>query len=124
MNRLLSNSSLLLSLCTIVVGVSLSVSLWSGAWHWFARSGAIATLAGVVLSVRPLIRMGLLGWVRHQNKIDGGGAGPTPEELEADRQQLLDARAARLGALLAVAGTLVWAYGDLLGELVSLDCRQ
>lgn len=75
-------------------------------------------MAGVLLSVRPLVRMGRVGWISYQATIDGGHIPPTPEEVEADRQSELDARAAQIGTFMAVAGTLIWAYGDLIGRIM------
>ena len=74
-------------------------------------------MAGVLLSVRPLVRMGLSKWIEYTSTIDGGHAIPTPEEVEEDRQANLDAKAAEIGTFLAVTGTLIWAYGDLLGGI-------
>jgi hypothetical protein len=74
-------------------------------------------MAGVLLSVRPLVRMGLTEWLNSQRVIDGGGPGPTPEEIEEERQTTLDARASQYGVALALVGTVIWAYGDLIGGL-------
>jgi hypothetical protein len=115
--RLFSNLSLVVIFSTGFVGASLALSYSTGKWHWFGRSGAIATMAGVLLSVRPLVRMGFAEWVAYTSTIDGGHAVPTPEEVEVSRQANLDAKAARIGAFLAVTGTLIWAYGDLLGGI-------
>ena len=95
--------------------VSAVFSFATGKWHWFGRSGAVGTIAGAILTVRPLVRMGLEEWVRDLSTIDGGHIIPTPEEVEANRQAKTDARAVSCGAILAVFGTLVWAYGDLIG---------
>jgi len=113
----LSNLWLLVGFGVLFVVASAALSAITGKWHWFGRSGAVATLIGVVLTVRPLVRMGLSNWLAYSSTIDGGHIVPTPEEIEADRQATLDAQATQWGAALAVAGTLVWAYGDLIGGL-------
>lgn len=112
-----SNIWLVLVISTSFVFISLALSHVTDKWHWFSRSGAIATIAGVLLSVRPLVRMGRADWIQYISTIDGGHIIPTPEETEAKRQAVLDAKAAQIGVFLAVAGTLIWAYGDLLGGL-------
>lgn len=99
----------------MAVVVSGVVSHITGKWHWFGRSGSIMTMAGVILSVRPLVRMGFPKWCQSLLVLDGGHIVPKPEEIEADRQTKLDATASRIGVFLALVGTLVWAYGDLIG---------
>lgn len=74
-------------------------------------------MAGVLLSARPLVRMNLAQWIKITSTIDGGHAAPTPEEVEASRQSKLDAIAAQWGLILAFLGTLLWAYGDLIGGI-------
>lgn len=117
MRKHFSNIWLLFGLAAVVLVVSTVASYLTCKWHWFGRSGAIVTVAGVLLSVRPLVRMGLTEWVRSQSVIDGGQDPPTPEEVEEDRQTKLDATATQIGAAMAVIGTLIWAYGDLIGGL-------
>ena len=99
----------------LAVLVSFLVSYITGKWHWFGRSGAIVAMAGVILSVRPLVRMGFVEWLNSQRVIDGGHLVPTPEEVEGARQTTLDAKATHIGAYMALVGTLIWAYGDLIG---------
>lgn len=74
-------------------------------------------MVGVILSVRPVIRMGFDEWVKSLSIIDGGHFPPTPEEIECGRQAKLDAIASHVGIFMALIGTLVWAYGDLIGGL-------
>lgn len=117
MRRLFSNIGFLIAASALIVLASAAASLWSNQWHWFGRSGAILTIAGVLLTFRPLVRMGLDEWLRSQSIIDGGSFVPTEEETEADRQAKIDGSASKLGITLAIVGTLVWAYGDLIGGL-------
>jgi hypothetical protein len=115
MNRLFSNIWLLIGVAALAVVASVLASHITGKWHWFGRSGAIVTMAGVILSVRPLVRMGFAEWLRSQRVIDGGHFVPTPEEIEEERQTTLDATASNIGVYMALVGTVVWAYGDLIG---------
>jgi hypothetical protein len=69
--RLFSNVSLVVILSTGFVGASLAFSYLTGKWHWFGRLGALATMAGVLLSVRPLVRMGFAEWIAYTSTIDG-----------------------------------------------------
>ncbi len=115
MAKYLSNISLLVGVAALAVAVSFAASLVTAKWHWFGRSGAIITMVGVVLSVRPLVRLGFAEWFRSLHIIDCGHLEPTPEEIEAERQSKLDATASHIGVCMALIGTVVWAYGDLIG---------
>lgn len=115
MAKYLSNIFLLIGVAALACTVSFAASLITAKWHWFGRSGAIITMVGVVLNVRPLVRLGFAEWVRSLHDIDGGHFEPTPEEIEAERQSKLDATASRIGVYMALIGTVVWAYGDLIG---------
>lgn len=117
MERILCNVWLLVGFAGLVVGVSFLASCITGKWHWFGRAGAIATMMGVILSIRSIVRKGLDEWVQSQNTIDGGGAALSPEDIEEERQERLDAKAAVIGVIMVLAGTIVWAYGDLIGGL-------
>ncbi|MFL1478260.1 hypothetical protein [Pseudomonas grimontii] len=115
MKRIFSNVIFLIISSVLFVLASIALSAWSHHWHWFGRSGAILTIAGVLLTFRPLIRMGLTEWLLSQSIINGGNLTPTAAEIESDRQVKIDGRASMCGAYMAVVGTLIWAYGDLVG---------
>ena len=102
-------------MAAFAIAVSFLASFVTDKWHWFGRSGAIVTMAGVLLSVRPLVRLGFSEWLRSLHTIDGGHLEPTPEEIEAEHQSKLDATASHIGVYMALVGTIIWAYGDLIG---------
>lgn len=102
---------------------SLVLHAW---WAWrthdgteVARCGALWVMfAGAVLA-RPIIRMGYKNWYEASRTINGGSFVPTPEEIEEDRQNAIDARCLQIyGPILALLGTVLWAYGDLAGKWV------
>jgi hypothetical protein len=115
MRKHLSNIWLIVGLAALIVIISMLASYFTCKWHWFGRSGAIMTMMGVFLTARPLIRLGLTEWFRSQSEIDGGRFVATPEDIEADWQTKLDAKVNIIGVVMAVVGTLIWAYGDLIG---------
>jgi H+/gluconate symporter-like permease len=81
------------------------------------RCGATWIIFGSAIVARPIIRVGYRAWLRASRTIDGGTFPPSPEEIEAIRQDNLDARSVQLfGPILAVLGTLLWGYGDLIGN--------
>ena len=117
MLKSLSNIKLVIGFAALVVLVSFFVSFTTSSWHWFGRSGAILTIAGVILSTRPLIRLGFSEWLRSLQIIDCGHIIPTQEEIEAEVQSNKDASAFHIGVYMTLIGTLIWAYGDLIGGL-------
>ena len=118
MKRLFSNVKLLVAASFLFVLASAAASFWSHQWHWFGRSGAILTIAGLLLTFRPLVRMGLTNWLQSQSIIDCGHLVPIAEEIEAEHQAKIDGSASMLGVSMAIVGTLIWAYGDLVGNLL------
>jgi drug/metabolite transporter (DMT)-like permease len=119
MKTLLSNILLVSVVALISVAISLVASFYSEQWHWFGRSGSIMAICGVILTIRPIIRLGLKKWIEVQNTIDGGSFKPPPEEKEKDRQSDLDHKASQIGSFLAILGTIIWGYGDLVGRLLN-----
>lgn len=117
MRRLFSDIKFLFTVSSLIVIASAAASIWSNHWHWSGRSGAILTIAGLMLTFRPLVCMGLAEWLKSQSIIDCGHLVPTEAEAEAGRQTQIDGTASKWGVAIAIAGTLVWAYGDLIGGL-------
>lgn len=113
----LLNARLLTIIVVIIVITSIIISFYTDKWHWFGRSGAWVTMIGVVLSVRPFIRIGVNGWIQSQKVNNLGSIIATPEEIKEDTQKTHDANALKIGVYMSVVGTLIWAYGDLLGGL-------
>ncbi len=105
---------LLMVLVALVAGASLLASFATGQWHWFQRSGALVVSIGAILSTRPLLRNELMRMIRQrtQDLMVPAAAGPGDVTLE-------DRNACFCGFLVVGAGTLTWAYGDLLGCLVT-----
>lgn len=103
--------------------VSLVLHAW---WAWCAHDGTPAArcgatwlvFAGAVIA-RPIMRRGYRAWYQSTKTIDPGHFPPTTEEVEEERQSAIDANCVqRLGPVLAVLGTTLWAYGDLLANVV------
>jgi hypothetical protein len=118
MIKLLTNIFLLVAVALIWLAFSVLLSVVYHNWLWFGRSGSILTLCGAALATRRLIRLGVAGFVRSENTIDGGlldASGKVSDETkDAEREQLLDVRAANVGFWFIFIGTLIWGYGDLL----------
>ena len=118
LRRCFSNIILLVTVAIIIIFLFIIISCSTGKWHWFGRSGALVTMVGVLLSVRPLIRMGYKEWKDSLNVISCGSLPPIPlEEQEEIKQESKDIDALHIGVIISVIGTLIWAYGDLIGGL-------
>lgn len=84
-----------------------------------ARCGALWIIFAAAMIARPIIRVGYRNWYQSTKTIDGGSFKPTAEEIEEGRQSDIDALCVQiLGPCLAILGTLLWAYGDLLATIV------
>jgi hypothetical protein len=113
----LTNTNLMLVLsCGWTLSMA-AISLVVGDWTWFQRSGAICSTLGVLLAIRCVLRKGVRQAVEDSRIIDGGGAAPTPEDLEAQRQLHLDGKALLIGSILSILGALISSFGDLIGEI-------
>lgn len=118
MIKLITNYWLVVCVGLTAIAVSVGASFLYCDWTWFGRSGSLLTLSGATLAVRPLLRLGPAEFYRDQNDIDGGSFVPTPEEIEAERQGLLDVQAAHTGFWFILIGSLIWGYGDLVQFLL------
>jgi hypothetical protein len=107
----------------IAAVISFTVHVW---WAWNTHDGVQAARCGATWVVfagavfaRPIIRMGYADWYQSTTVIDGGSFEPTPTELEEARQTAIDAKCVQLfGPVLAIVGTVLWAYGDLVTNVV------
>ncbi len=95
-------------------------------WTWSTRDGSQTARCGATWVVfagaiiaRPIIRLGYRSWYQFSQTIDGGSFVPTTEERERERQNGIDANCVQVfGPLLALLGTVLWAYGDLAANAV------
>ena len=76
------------------------------------------TLLGGVLATRRIIRLGVDDIFEDDHTVDGGSVTPTPEEIESGRQARLDIVAAKLAFWFVSLGTIIWAFGDLVGGVI------
>lgn len=99
-------------LAALLVGGSLLLSLYTGAWHWFQRSGALTVSIGAVLSTRRPLRLMLESLIGDEGPNGRYKASKLPPF--SDPAEL---RTCLCGFALVAMGTLIWAYGDLIGCL-------
>jgi len=118
LKALLTSISFLMIAAVVVVIISIFFSVRCHDWTWFARAGAVVTLIGGVLATRRIIRHGVAQLFIGKDIIDGGHSPPTPEEIESLRQDRLDRVAAICSFFVISAGTMIWAFGDLLNRVL------
>ena len=109
----LTTTWFLLFLIAIFVGISLLASLYSDVWHWFQRSGAIMVGIGAVLSTRRP-----LGLILESMIDDHGRKSLLQYNTAFNQSELSELRTCVCGFFMVAMGTLIWAYGDLLGCLL------
>lgn len=106
---------------SIIFGLlSLIFSIKNKDVEWFQASGAIITIAGVILASRKIIRLGIKNYIKDEQTIDCGHIVPTPEEIEYDKQFNEDIKSYHMSIWLLVIGTFIWAYGGIILRYLNL----
>jgi hypothetical protein len=81
---------------------------------YFARSGAIVTLCGLLMTFREYLRRARDLYWRDTGLADQPAFGRLNQMEARPKARVADAKALRVGLLYTVIGTTIWAYGDLL----------
>ena len=121
---LLSRTSFLIVFAVVILGTSIYASAYTGQWHWFQRSGALVVSIGAILSTRRLLRIGLDGLLGGRSYFDVASNIQTNPGDKRDVESGRDLIAAYWGFMIVGLGTIVWAFGDLIGCLIAqnMDC--
>jgi hypothetical protein len=112
--------AVLLSL--IVTASSITFSLKTGDWNWFARSGSLVVIIGIFLTSSQVIensRRLRSRRTHHVKNFDRDYAEESRKE-SLSRSRILDEdlwENGLRGFYLLVIGTLIWGYGDLIGHI-------
>lgn len=132
LRSLFTNAPLLVLSALAVVGISLYADSGQASFDWFQRSGSFMVLSGAVLSYRSIVAKGVAGVGAPQaptimtgNIIDTDDGGDIQKvsfkydesSLAYERELAVNRVAGFFGALFIVCGTLIWGYGDLVGQL-------
>ena len=104
--HIFSNTWLLLAIALAVISLNLSLALLWNAPHLFQRCGSIVVLVGVLITARKVVRLGASYLNEDWNLPDDSPEGR--EVLLDDRSQFI------IGPAVAVLGTIIAGYGDLL----------
>jgi hypothetical protein len=108
---------LLASVASMAGGIWLSVA--TGDWMWFARSGAVLTALGLVLASRKVLiaRADLVALLADMERTDGAERTARLESFKRLQRDLDRQVMEKAGFGLLILGTLVWGFGDLIGRL-------
>ena len=113
-----------LFLSFIVSAFSIWLSFRLQDWTWFARSGSLIVIIGIVLTSTQIIennRRLHIRKQRHENNFSRDYASDIKKHtLENSRHHDEDVWESGLkGLYLLIVGTIIWGYGDLLGVFFS-----
>lgn len=132
MKRTFTSIPLLFLIAVACTSYSIYLDWGTVSWVWFQRSGSLLALIGAILGYRSIVRLGVHGV---------GGANPTAvigkvvsvddsgpvqkmkvsydeETLKTLHQASIDRAAGYIGAYMLVVGTVIWGYGDLVGQVL------
>ncbi len=112
---MVTSNRFLFAVAVVVVGGSFALSFTTDAWHWFQRSGALLVSIGAILSTRHVLRSMLTAMLEKRKPS---------ETFSSDRLALSDSDLAAcfVGLWVVGIGTIIWAYGDLVGCLIGSSC--
>ena len=120
--HLSTRKALLLSVIVIVGGIWFSLKLMD--WSWFARSGSLIVVIGILLTSSQIIENSRKLKIRrshHDNNFNRDFADDIKKHT-LERSRSLDENIwenGLRGLYLLVSGTLIWGFGDLIGTLLS-----
>lgn len=108
----------LLAILTLLAGVGLS--LQTGHWDWFSRSGSLLVIYGILLTSQQI-----LDHIQQLKSLQRSVAASQRDWAHGDKSHLVNThheiqwRDEAYGLYMLVAGTFIWGFGDLIGEVIT-----
>jgi len=112
---LVTSPYVLMMMAIATGGLFFAISIYFDQWHWFQRSGALIIIVGAVSSARRILRKGLDCLLSSKSYLDDSLKNSSNEEAQQD------IKACYCGFWILGVGTIIWAYGDLVGCLQTLS---
>jgi len=106
----------IVALLTLLFGVVFSLNLHD--WSWFSRSGSLVVVNGIILTSHQIIEhVGRLNRRRSrwESQFNHDWADDDKQNLIYRDEHLWATE--KYGLYMLIIGTLVWGFGDLLGEV-------
>jgi len=120
MKFLLENMIFIVTISIIFGIISLFFSLKYNDTEWFQASGAIITIAGIILASRKIIRLGTKNYIKDAREDDYGGIVENTKEIKDNREFNKDIKSYHVSIWLLIIGTFIWAYGGIVLRYLDL----
>lgn len=107
------NAVIVFAISMSLLGVALSIV--NSNWFWFSRFGSLITVAGLLLISSPLFTRGIyLSNASAFGFAELDGDGNVMVTSDSDRKM---GRKIFSGVVITIIGTVIWGFGDLVGQL-------
>ena len=115
---MISTPMILLSMSLLISISAFIVSFTLDQWHWFQRFGAVCVSLGAILSTRRMLRLGIQGMLTGENYFVVAQREKDRYLKTGDSETHCDLICSYWGFWVVGYGTLIWAFGDLVGYLL------
>jgi hypothetical protein len=119
LKTIFTNTCYVIWIAILSGAVSICLSFVGADWTRFARSGSLICLLGGVLATRRVIRLGVKKALHKEQVQDYGGFERSKADMEEDKQEGLDIEAIQKSFYVIAIGTIIWGFGDLVGNILN-----
>ena len=114
--KLLGNRYFAMVFTIIMLIVGTWISIKNDNWMWFSRFGSLITISGLFLTMSPIFIRGIYlsqsqSFKFAGNDEDGDITTTIPEDKKIGTN-------AFIGIIISIIGTVIWGFGDLLGQII------
>lgn len=114
--KFIGHKNAVIAFAASMTALGITLSVINCNWLWFSRFGSLITVAGLLLISSPLFVKGIyLSNASVFGMAEGDEHGNAILTSEEDRE--IGGRIFA-GIVITILGTIVWGFGDLIGEFV------